>query len=93
MLSMASLWEMAIKVSIGRLKLSLPFEELIPEQMDMNGIDVLDIRTEHVAQVVHLPFHHRDPYDRPLIAQAKVESVPIVGADEAFDAYTITRMW
>jgi PIN domain nuclease of toxin-antitoxin system len=93
LLSMASLWEMAIKVSIGRLKLSLPFEELIPEQMDLNGIDVLDIRTEHVARVVHLPFHHRDPFDRLLIAQAKVESVPIVGADEAFDAYTITRMW
>jgi PIN domain nuclease of toxin-antitoxin system len=93
LLSMASLWEMAIKVSIGRLKLSLPFEELIPEQMDLNGVDVLDIRTEHVARVVHLPFHHRDPFDRLLIAQAKVEGMPIVGADDAFDAYTITRMW
>ena len=93
LLSMASLWEMAIKVSIGRLKLSVPFEELIPEQMDLNGIDVLDIRTEHVAQVVHMPFHHRDPFDRLLIAQAKVEGMPIVGADPAFDAYTVTRMW
>lgn len=92
-LSMASLWEMAIKVSIGRLELSLPFDELIPEQMNLNGINILDITTAHVAQVVNLPFHHRDPFDRLLIAQAKIEGMPIVGADETFDAYTITRMW
>ncbi len=93
LLSMASLWEMAIKVSIGRLDLAHPFEELIPEQMILNGIGILDIRMEHVAGVVQLPFHHRDPFDRLLIAQAQVEAVPIVGADEAFDAYAITRMW
>ena len=93
LLSMASLWEMAIKVSIGRLELSRAFEELIPEQMRMNGIDMLDIRTEHVAEIVRLPFHHRDPFDRLLIAQAKVEGMPIVGTDDAFDAYEITRMW
>jgi PIN domain nuclease of toxin-antitoxin system len=50
-----------------------------------NGIDVLDTRTEHVARVVHLPFHHRDPFDRLLIAQAKVEGVHIVGADSAMN--------
>ena len=93
LLSMASLWEMAIKVSIGKLRLAGRFDELILEQMNLNGIDVLDIRTEHVAQVVNLPFHHRDPFDRLLIAQAKVEGIPIVGADDTFDAYTITRMW
>jgi PIN domain nuclease of toxin-antitoxin system len=49
--------------------------------------------TEHVAEVVELPFYHRDPFDRLLIAQAKVEGMPIVSADDAFDAYTITRMW
>lgn len=92
-LSMASLWEMAIKVSIGKLKLAQPFEKLIPEQMKLNGIGMLNIRVEHVSQVVQLPFHHRDPFDRLLIAQAQVEGMPIVGADEAFDAYTVTRMW
>jgi PIN domain nuclease of toxin-antitoxin system len=92
-LSIASLWEIAIKTSIGRLKLARPFEELIPEQMSLNGIEALDIRIEHVAQVIQLPFHHRDPFDRLLIAQAKVEDVPIVGADQAFDTYSITRMW
>jgi len=93
LLSMASLWEMAIKVSIGRLKLSGAFEELIPEQMRLNGIETLDIQTEHVAEVTRLPFHHRDPFDRLLIAQAQVEGIPIVGADDTFDAYAITRMW
>jgi PIN domain nuclease of toxin-antitoxin system len=93
LLSMASLWEMAIKVSIGRLDLARPFEELIPEQMMLNGIGILDIQMEHVAEVVRLPFHHRDPFDRLLIAQAQVEAVPIVGADETFDAYAVTRMW
>ena len=92
-LSMASLWEMAIKVSIGKLKLAQPFEKLIPEQMKLNGIGMLNIRVEHVSQVVQLPFHHRDPFDRLLIAQAQVEGMPIVGADGAFDAYTVTRMW
>jgi PIN domain nuclease of toxin-antitoxin system len=93
LLSIASLWEMAIKVSLGRLKLARSFEELIPEQMSLNGIEVLDIQIKHVAEVAQLPFHHRDPFDRLLIAQAKVEGTPIVGADEKFDAYTITRMW
>ncbi len=93
LLSMASLWEMAIKVSIGKLELGRPFEELIPEQLNLNGIKVMDIQIEHVAKVTQLPFHHRDPFDRLLIAQAQVAAIPIVGADEAFDGYAITRIW
>ena len=93
LLSMASLWEIAIKTSIGRLELARPFGELIPEQMSLNGIEALGIRVEHVAQVALLPFHHRDPFDRLLIAQAKVEDIPIVGADEVFDTYSVARMW
>jgi PIN domain nuclease of toxin-antitoxin system len=92
-LSIASLWEIAIKTSIGRLELARPFGELIPEQMNLNGIEALDIRVEHLAQVVQLPFHHRDPFDRLLIAQAQIEDMPIVGSDALFDAYAITRMW
>jgi len=92
-LSIASLWEIAIKTSIGRLELARPFGELIPEQMSLNGIEALDIRVEHVAQVAQLPFHYRDPFDCLLIAQAKVEDIPIVGADAVFDNYAITRMW
>ena len=93
LLSMASLWEMAIKLSIGKLSLSQPFESLIPQQMRLNGIDLLSIEVEHVTAIVQLTFHHRDPFDRLLIAQAMVERAPIVSADAVFDAYTIERLW
>ena len=67
-LSAASLWEMAIKLSLGRLHLGRPFEELIPEQMRLNGIQLLGIEIEHVTPVTTLPFHHRDPFDRLIVA-------------------------
>jgi PIN domain nuclease of toxin-antitoxin system len=92
-LSAASLWEMAIKVSLGRLHLGLPFGDLIPEQMRRNGIRLLGIKVEHVMPVTTMPFHHRDPFDRLLVAQAIVEQMPIVSADPAFDAYPIERLW
>jgi PIN domain nuclease of toxin-antitoxin system len=92
-LSAASLWEMAIKLSLGRLHLGRPFEDLIPEQMRLNGIQLLGIELEHVTPVTTLPFHHRDPFDRLLVAQAMVEQMTIVSADPAFDAYPIERLW
>lgn len=92
-LSIASLWEMAIKISLGRLQLSLPFETFIPQQLSLNRIGMLGITISHTAQVAILPFHHRDPFDWLLIAQALVEQMPIVGRDPEFDAYGITRMW
>ena len=93
LLSKASLWEMAIKVSLGKLTFAQSFERLIPQQIELNGIELLTIEMEHLAVVAQLPFHHRDPFDRLLIAQAKVEQIPIVGADSQFDAYAIERLW
>jgi PIN domain nuclease of toxin-antitoxin system len=93
LLSAASLWEMAIKLSLGKLSLAQPFEVLIPQQMRLNGIKLLGIEIEHTAAVSKLPFHHRDPFDRLLIAQAMVEQMPIVSADTAFDTYPIKRLW
>lgn len=92
-LSVASLWEMAIKVSIGKLSLGQPFETIIPHQISVNGIELLKISFPHTAVVATLPFHHRDPFDRLLIAQAMVEKIPIVSCDIAFDTYAITRLW
>lgn len=92
-LSVASLWEIAIKVSIGRLHLGEPFGSLIPRQLQLNGIRLLDITVEHTATVATLPFHHRDPFDRLLIAQAMVEGIPIISREALFDSYTITRLW
>jgi PIN domain nuclease of toxin-antitoxin system len=92
-LSVAGLWEMAIKLSLGKLRLAQPFDLLIPQQMQLNGIEPLGIEMDHVATVAKLPFHHRDPFDRLLIAQAMVEQIPIVSADTAFDAYGVRRLW
>jgi len=92
-LSAASLWEMAIKLSLGKLRLARPFEELVPQQMHLNGIRFLGIEVQHLVPIAHLPFHHRDPFDRLLVAQAMVEEMPIISADSAFDAYDVRRVW
>jgi PIN domain nuclease of toxin-antitoxin system len=92
-LSVASLWEIAIKVSIGKLALSAPFETLIPEQLSVNGFELVRLEVTHAAALIKLPFHHRDPFDRLLIAQATVEQMQIVSIDSTFDAYQIPRLW
>jgi PIN domain nuclease of toxin-antitoxin system len=92
-LSIASLWEMAVKVSLGKLNLGEPFGQLIPAQLQTNRIGVLPIEVAHLAIVSILPLHHHDPFDRLIIAQAEVEGLPIVSSDPAFDAYPVTRLW
>ena len=92
-LSVASVWEIAIKVSIDKLELSEPFETFIPEQLAENGIELLDISVEHAAQIVSMPFHHRDPFDRLIAAQASVEKMTLLSVDEVFDSYGINRLW
>lgn len=92
-LSIASLWEMAIKISLGKLKLEEPFETFIPQQLALNGIGILNLSLEHTAAIATLPFHHRDPFDRLIIVQAKIEKMPLVSIDPAFDAYEIKRVW
>ena len=93
LLSMASLWEMAIKISQGRLSLAQPFAVLIPQQLERNDTNVLDITFAHVVAVSRLPFHHRDPFDRLLIAQSMVKGLPLLSADHVFDAYGINHIW
>jgi len=92
-LSAASIWEMAIKLSTGKLTMSAPFDDLIPRQLDVNSIKLLGIEVGHAAVVSTLPFHHRDPFDRLLVAQAIVEGMPIVSVDTAFDVYGVKRLW
>ena len=92
-LSAASLWEMAIKISLGKLRLALPFEELVPEQMMLNGVHFLPIEMGHLVPIVSLAFHHRDPFDRLLIAQAMIEQMPIVTGDPAFEPYPVQKLW
>jgi PIN domain nuclease of toxin-antitoxin system len=91
--SVASLWETAIKVSIGKLTLSAPFDTLLPQQLSVNGFELLNLEVTHAAMLINLPFHHRDPFDRLLIAQSMVEQMQIVSIDSTFDAYQIQRLW
>ncbi|MFS0517631.1 type II toxin-antitoxin system VapC family toxin [Nostoc sp. UIC 10607] len=93
LLSIASVWEMAIKHSIGKLNFDLAFDEFIEQQIIRNGIELLPITTNHISVVATLPLHHRDPFDRILIAQALAENIPILSADKIFDAYPIRRLW
>lgn len=92
-ISMASLWEIAIKISLGKLQLKQPYDTFIPEQLAINGIGILNLSLHHTATVAALPFHHRDPFDRLIAAQAKVEDMPLVSADPSFDLYPVKRIW
>ena len=91
--SIVSLWEIAIKVNIGKLTLPNNYENFIPEQVALNDIEILPIEMAHLAIYTTLPLHHRDPYDRLLIAQAMTEKVSIISADVIFDSYFISRIW
>lgn len=93
LLSIASVWEMAIKHSIGKLNFGLAFNEFIEQQIIRNGIELLPITIDHITVVATLSLHHRDPFYRLLIAQALGENIPLVSADKIFDAYSIKRVW
>lgn len=92
-LSIVSLWEIAIKNSLGKLELLLPFNKLIPEQLEMNSIGILPIEIIQLSRVIKLPFHHKDPFDRMIIAQCITEGMPVISSDAAFQKYPISTIW
>jgi PIN domain nuclease of toxin-antitoxin system len=91
--SPASHWQIAIKISLGKYELPMAFRAFWEGQLAENDFTILPIALAHTAKVAELPFHHRDPFDRLLIAQALQEDIPIVGNDVAFDAYGVKRIW
>ncbi len=93
LLSIASLWEMAIKARRARLRLDLSFPELVAQHVDGNAMRILHLAPEHLDVLASLPLHHWDPFDRLIIAQAHVESALIVSRDEVFDDYAVQRLW
>lgn len=93
LLSFASVWEMAIKLSLGKLALPRPLLTFLQEQLKLNDIRLLSLTLQHAVMVAELPFHHRDPFDRLIVAQAHCESLPILSADQVFDAYGLERIW
>ncbi len=92
-ISDASIWEMQIKVQLGKMKLKLPLEDLIESQQRDNEVEILPIITEHILALDNLPFHHKDPFDRLLIAQGIIEGFTIVTMDSEFPAYPAKLLW
>ena len=88
--SIATCWEIAIKVGLKKLDLGEPATTFLPRQLAANNFDLLGIDLIHATFVETLPSHHRDPFDRLLVAQAIVEGIPVVSADSQLDAYGIT---
>lgn len=91
-ISIASWWEIAIKCSLGKLKLTKPLETFMADRTT-EGFRVLGIETQHLPALATLPFHHRDPFDRLIICQAMVEKLPVCTSDTKFDSYDIQRIW
>jgi PIN domain nuclease of toxin-antitoxin system len=93
LVSIASCWEIAIKVSLEKLKLEAPVDRFIPEQLAINSFSLLPIEFAHVARVARLPFYHRDPFDRLLAAQGLIDDLTVVSADPIFQRYGVKRLW
>ena len=95
LVSPASYWEIAIKISRGKYSLDVDedFSTFLQREIQDNLLAILPISVQHAGVVATLPFHHQDPFDRLLIAQSMVEQIPVISIDVAFDAYGIDRRW
>lgn len=93
LISIATLWEIAIKHSLGKLDLPAAYNEFVTQHVLLNEIEILPIQISHLVALAQLPFHHHDPFDRLLIVQSMVENMPLLSADSTFDRYSIKRIW
>ena len=93
LISPASFWELAIKISIKKYYLPQPFDRFIEEAIYQQGFNILPILPVYTNLVCSLPFHHRDPFDRMIVAQAIAEQLPVVSSDSTFDLYGLNRLW
>lgn len=93
LVSIATIWEIGIKVAIGKLSLSKPFRAWMETAITDLAMSVLPITLDHIEQQTRLEFHHRDPFDRLLVAQSLVEDIPLISSDTQLDAYAVKRIW
>ena len=93
LISPASYWEIAIKVRLKKLDLFAPYDDFMHRGIVGNDFEILPIEPKHTSILTTLPLHHKDPFDRLLVAQAMAEQIPLVSADAALDAYSIIRLW
>jgi PIN domain nuclease of toxin-antitoxin system len=91
--SPASYWEIAIKISIGKYRLPEPLAAFMDRELARNRFDILPISVRHADRVARLPFHHRDPFDRLIVAQALEDTLPLLSADQIMDRYGAQRVW
>ncbi|MEA3439083.1 MAG: type II toxin-antitoxin system VapC family toxin [Chloroflexota bacterium] len=91
--SAASGWEIAIKARLGRLELNEDLSRFIPTQLSENAFSVLPIELSHTLHTYHLPYHHRDPFDRLLIAQSQLEKMPLASNDQLLAGYDVELIW
>lgn len=91
--SVGTIWELSIKAGLGKLSLSLPYRQWVERASADLGLSVLPISLEHAERQLSLPYHHRDPFDRLLVAQCLVEGISLVSADTVFDQYEVARIW
>lgn len=92
-LSIASIWEITIKSSLGRLAVPTPPSRLVREHVWPNAIELLSITPEHLDALHRLPYHHKDPFDRLMIAQAMEESIALISNDSVFTEYNVQVIW
>jgi len=91
--SAASAWELAIKTSMGRLTFATPLETYLPQKLASEGLEPLAITIDHATRTESLPWHHRDPFDRLLVAQAQLESLEIITSDKVLRRYDVGVVW
>ncbi len=92
-ISLASLWEMAIKINLKKLSINEPLKDFVKNQIKSNDINILDIKTKHILLLENLPYYHKDPFDRLIISQSINEQIPLLSFDKVFDKYSIKRIW
>ena len=92
-ISAGTIWELSIKVGLGKLSLSLPYRTWMERALIDLDLAMAPVTLEVAERQMVLPFHHRDPFDRLLVAQCLVEVIPIVSTDTVFDRYGVSRIW
>lgn len=92
-LSVASVWEMQIKIQLGKLQFPKPLDQMIAEQQETNQIEILPVALEHVLALAELPMLHKDPFDRLIVAQAKTEALTLLSRDPRVAAYGVAVDW
>jgi PIN domain nuclease of toxin-antitoxin system len=92
-LSLVSVWEIQIKVQLGKLNLDISLSEIVKDQTKINDVQILPLKLSHIWTLDTLPYYHKDPFDRLLISQAITENLIILGVDPVFDSYPVQKIW